>query len=161
MPRNPVTRVGAAPADSVTLIVNPTSRLLTELFNTAYGVMLLMLQHYFSLAPRTQAEAALRQGLREASQRIMSVAIRPLAEEVTLAPLDDPAAPERAGPSFEIYSDVALSPYPQARWPILLERLDDIIASCSVLGADMPRVAAIGETLAIMRGDLAAVGGGA
>ena len=74
----------------------------------------------------------------------MSVAFRLLAEEVTLAPLSDPQAPERAGPSFEIYSDVALSPYPEARWCILLERLEDAVAGCVELGQSMPRVASFG-----------------
>ena len=95
-----------------------------------------------------------------ASQRIMSVAVRPLAEEVTKAPLDDPQEPERAGPSFEIYSDVSLSPYPEARWMILLERLDALVAECLDLGRELARVGAIGETLSIMRGDLAAVARG-
>ena len=111
--------------------------------------MLLLLQHYFSLAPQTPAEVAKRRALQEAAQRIMSVAFRPLAEEVTLAPLSDPQAPERAGPSFEIYSDVALSPYPEARWPILLERLEDAVAGCVELGRHASGLPRSGETLAI------------
>jgi hypothetical protein len=79
---------------------------------------------------------------------------------VTKAPLDDPQAPERAGPSFEIYSDVSLSPYPEARWTILLERLDALVADCADLGQESSRVGAIGETLSIMRGDLAAFASG-
>jgi hypothetical protein len=133
---------------------------LAETFNVGYGVMLLMLQHYFSLAPNDSSSQMARQALQQSSQRIMSVAIRPLAEELTKAPLDDPKAPERAGPSFEIYSDVSLSPYPEARWPILLERLDGLVAGCIDIGKDVPRAAAIGETLSIMRGDLAAVASG-
>ena len=90
----------------------------------------------------------------------MSVAVRPLAEQLTTAPLGDPAAPERAGPSFEIYSDIAISPYPAARWTILLERLAALATECLDLGKNMPRLSGIGETLSIMREDLAADAGG-
>jgi len=154
VPRNPATRPSPDGAP-VNLIVNTRSRELVELFNASYAIMLLMLQHYFSIAPRTNGEKTLRSGLQQASQRIMSVALRPLAEEATRAPLGDPADPKRAGPSFEIYSDVSLSPYPEARLPILLERLDGLVAGCLELGREQPRIAAIGETLAILRGDLA------
>jgi hypothetical protein len=160
VPRNPATRENPQASGQVTLIRNPMALQLAETFNVGYGVMLLMLQHYFSLAPNDSSSQMARQALQQSSQRIMSVAIRPLAEELTKAPLDDPKAPERAGPSFEIYSDVSLSPYPEARWPILLERLDGLVAGCIDIGKDVPRAAAIGETLSIMRGDLAAVASG-
>jgi hypothetical protein len=161
VPRNPATRPNPKGAGPVTLITNPTSLRLAELFNTAYGVMLLMLQHYFSFAPgpRDGTGSQERQALRLASQRIMSIAVRPLAEQLTTAPLGDPAAPERAGPSFEIYSDIAVSPYPAARWTILLERLAALAAECSDLGTTMPRLSGIGEILSIMREDLAAEAG--
>ena len=152
VPINPATREHPD-GTHVTLIRNPESLALTELFNASYGVMLLLLQHYFSLAPKTEPEAIRRRELQRAAQRIMSVAVRPLAEEVTLAPLDDPGDPLRAGPSFEIYSDVSLSPYPDARWEILIERLDAVISACAEF-AGRPRVTAIGETLKIMRRDL-------
>ncbi|AXS41000.1 ferritin-like domain-containing protein [Breoghania sp. L-A4] len=157
VPRNPVTRTPPG-RESVSLITNPTSRSLVELFNASYGTMLFLLQHYFSIAPRTQAEARFRLELQRASQRIMSVAVRPLAEEATLVPLGDPQDPERAGPSFEIYSDVSLSPFPDARLPITLERLDALIQGCASLGQERPRVSTIGETLMVLREDLARAG---
>jgi hypothetical protein len=162
VPKNPATRMDPRADGQVTLIKHPTALRLTELCNASYGVMLLMLQHFFSLAPRAgePAVGAARRALQAASQRIMSVAVRPLAEEVTKAPLDDPQAPERAGPSFEIYSDVLLSPYPEARWVLLLERLAAIVAACGEFAEVQPRVGAIGETLAILREDLAASAGG-
>lgn len=155
VPINPATRE-RSDGTPVALIKNTESLALTELFNASYGVMLLLLQHYFSLAPRTEAEAIRRRELQRAAQRIMSVAVRPLAEEVTLSPLDDPGDPLRAGPSFEIYSDVSLSPYPAARWEILFERLDAVISTCAGF-ADRPRVIAIGDTLKIIRRDLTGV----
>jgi Ferritin-like len=158
VPRNPATRPNPRGDGAVTLIINPTSLRLAELFNASYGVMLLMLQHYFSLAPEAGSTDAARErrALQLASQRLMSVAVRPLAEQLTTQPLADPAAPERAGPSFEIYSEIAVSPYPTARRTILLERLAVLATECRDLGRAMPRVSEIGETLSIMREDLAA-----
>jgi hypothetical protein len=163
VPKNPATRADPRADGEVTLIKHPTALRLTELCNASYGVMLLMLQHYFSLAPQAgdPAARASRRALQAAAQRIMSVAIRPLAEEVTKTPLDDPQAPERAGPSFEVYSEVTLSPYPEARWILLLERLGAIVAECGEFAGEQPRVGAIGETLAILREDLAASAVGA
>lgn len=162
VPKNPATHIDPRADGQVTLIKHPTALRLTELCNASYGVMLLMLQHFFSLTPRAgePAAGAARRALQAASQRIMSVAVRPLAEEVTKAPLDDPQAPERAGPSFEIYSAVLLSPYPEARWVLLLERLAAIMVACGELAEEQPRVGAIGETLAILHADLAASAGG-
>jgi Ferritin-like len=163
VPKNPATRADPRADSEVTLIKHPTALRLTELCNASYGVMLLMLQHYFSLAPQMgdAAARASRRAQQAAAQRIMSIAVRPLAEEVTKAPLDDPQAPERAGPSFEVYSEVTLSPYPEARWILLLERLGAIVAECGELAGEQPRVGAIGETLAILREDLAASAVGA
>lgn len=153
LPVNPATREQRDADGAVVLIKNPLSLRATELFNAAYGVMLLMLQHYFSLAPQppTSREGIQRQALKLSAARIMSVAIRPMAEIVTELPLDDAAAPERAGPSFEIYGEIELSPYPAARWTLLFERLDAVISECAELSADLPRLEAIGETLTFLR----------
>ncbi len=122
----------------------------------------MLLQHYFSLAPKQAdtAGTARRLTVQAASQRLMSVAIRPIAEELTLAPLADPATPERAGPPFELYSDISLSPYPSARWIILLERFDALVDECRSLGKEFKRIEEIGESLSIMRRDLAAAAQG-
>lgn len=162
VPRNPATRRNPKVTGPVTIITNPRSLRLAELFNSAYGVMLLMLQHYFSLAPDATSLTSTqeREALKAASQRLMSVAVRPLAEQLTIEPLDDSGSPERAGPSFEIYSDISVAPYPAARWTTLLERLDALIAECSDLGNGISRVREVGATLSIMRADLAAVAAG-
>jgi hypothetical protein len=159
--RNPVTIDDPSVSGITTVIKNAETLALAKVFNASYGVMLLLLQHFFSLAPTStdpaDAEVVRRKALKQASQRIMSVAIRPLAEELTLAPLDDAAAPERAGPTFEIYSDVSMSPYPAAQWAILLERLEALVDECSAYTGSHKRVNEIGKTLQFMRSDLADV----
>jgi hypothetical protein len=163
VPSNPVTRKQRDASGAVTLIKNPLSLSATELFNTAYGVMLLMLQHYFSISSKSAVPAKLRQReeLKAASRRLMSAAVRPLAEVVTELPLDDAADPRRAGPSFEIYGAVELSPFDEARWQILLERFDVVTRGCRDLAGDIPRLRGIGETMAIMRRSLAVAADGA
>ena len=155
VPVNPATRQFRDASGPVTLIRNADSLFAAETFNAVYGTMLLLLSHVFSLAPVTAAEEDQRQALQEASSQIMSVAVRPLGEIVSEMPLDDPQAPERAGPPFEIYGAVAASPYPEARWTILFERFDAAIAACAELGQAKPRAALVAETLKFLRRNLA------
>lgn len=157
--QNPATLQDPSTSGTSTMIQNSETLALAQIFNAAYGVMLLMLLHYFSLAPASTdpTQSLRRKVLQEASQRIMSVAIRPLAEELTMLPIGDENDPARAGPPFEIYSGVSLSPYHSARWSILIERLDSIVAECRGYSGSFRRVGEIGETLAIMRSDIAKV----
>ena len=120
--------------------------------------MLLLLQVYFSMAPpaRDLANARLREQLRLSSQRLMSIALRPISEELTKLPLREDGGLQRAGPPFEIYSDVSVPPYAAARWKIIVERFDAIISECAALSGNVVRLGPIGETLEIMKRDLVA-----
>ena len=64
-----------------------------------------------------------------------------------------------AGAPFEIYDRESVSPFPSARWTILLERLQAVIDEAMSLGEDIPRVAAIGDTVRFVRRNLAEVAG--
>ena len=59
---------------------------------------------------------------------------------LTKAPLGDAASPERAGPPFEIYSEIVLTPYLSVRSTVLLERLDALIDACGELSGNFERV---------------------
>jgi hypothetical protein len=159
VPVNPATRRNVGASGDVVLITHPTSLAVAELFNGVYGLMLLLLQVYFSLAPAATDAAArtVRQQLRLSSQRLMSVALRPIAEELTKLPLAAGGGPERAGPPYEIYSEIFTPPYAAARWKVVIERFDGITAECRGLSSDVARLGAIGETIDIMKRDLLAV----
>lgn len=140
-----------------TLITNERSRAVAELFNGAYECVLRMLQQFFAFGGETAGQ---REALRLAAARLMSTAVRPIAEVLSELPAGDDAEPPRAGPGFELYGDMTLSPYPDARWTILMERLDVVVAEAVRLGAEIPRLGAVGETTGFVRRSIAAVTGG-
>lgn len=158
VPVNPATLRNAKVSGEVVLIAHPTTLAVAELFNSVYGLMLLLLQVYFSMAPPAKdlPNATVREQLRLSSQRLMSIALRPIGEELTKLPLGEDGGPQRAGPPFEIYSDISVPPYAAARWKILVERFDAIILECAALSGDVVRLGPIGETLEIIKRDLVA-----
>src|SRR3712207_704723 len=113
-----------------------------------------MLEHFFGATSETPQQRAV---LRASASRMMSVAIRPLAEVLTELPALGPENPATAGAPFEIYDRESASPFPSARWTILLERLQAVIDDASSLGAELPRVGAVGDTLRFLRRSLAQV----
>lgn len=149
---NPQTRDlrGAGPG---TVLTHPDALRTAELFNAVYEVVLLLLAEFFALGGGTRA----KQAVRSAAARLMSTGIRPIAEVLTEMPAGDPADPRRAGPPFELYSDVALSPFPAARWTFVLERLAAIVAEAVELGDRTPRLSAVGETIGFVRRSLVEV----
>jgi hypothetical protein len=150
---NPMTREHRD-ADGVGQIIeNPTTRRIAELFNGVYATVLQLLLQYFSYGGESPAQ---RTTLKAAAGRLMSVAIRPIAEVLTTSPFGAPDDPRRAGPPFELYADVSLSPFPDARWTMLLERLDAIVAEAAELQRAAPRLGAIGETIGFVRRSVAA-----
>src|SRR3712207_145421 len=93
------------------------------------------------------------------TSQLMSVAIRPLAEVLTELPAVGPGNPATAGAPFEIYDRESVSPFPSARWTILLERLQAVVDEATSLGGDVARLAAIGDTVRFVRRNLAGVAG--
>lgn len=151
--RNPQTRQ-SRDAKPGTLITDGLSRSVAELSNHIYGTTLLVLEQFFSYGQETGPQWA---GLRETLGHLMSTAIRPLAEVLTELPALAEGGAPRAGAPFELYGAVGISPYPAARWTILLERLGAFVREAAELGGAVPRVAAIGETVAFIRRRVAQV----
>jgi hypothetical protein len=153
---NPRTRLIRDAPTGGTLLVEERTRRVAELFNGAYGSVLLMLEHFFGATSETPEQRAV---LRASTGQMMSVAIRPLAEVLTELPAIGPESPATAGAPFEIYDRESVSPFPSARWTILLERLQAVVDEAVSLGGDIPRVAAIGDTVRFVRRNLAGVAG--
>jgi hypothetical protein len=152
--RNPRTRLQRDAPIGGTLLVDERTRRAAELFNSVYGTVLLMLEQFFGSTSETPEQRAV---LRASASRLMSVAIRPLAEVLTELPAVGPETPATAGAPFEIYDRESPSPFPSARWTILLERLQAVIDDALSLGADIPRVGSVGDTLRFVRRSLAEV----
>jgi hypothetical protein len=88
---------------------------------------------------------------------LMSIGIRPISEVLSDLPAFADDSEGRAGPPFELYDAVSLSPFLPARWTILLERLQACSTAALALGGDVPRLARVGETLSFIRRNLAGV----
>jgi hypothetical protein len=153
---NPRTRSQRDAPIGGTLLVEERTRRVAELFNGAYGSVLLMLEQFFGSSSETPEQRA---ALRASTSRMMSVAIRPLAEVLTELPATGPESHATAGAPFEIYDRESASPFPSARWTILLERLQGVIDDALSLGEEIPRVGAVGDTIRFVRRSLAEVAG--
>lgn len=162
---NPRTR---APRDttgvSVVLIEHEVALRVAEVFNLAYAVMLRLLAQFFANDRDSDAQ---RDAIRNACSRLMSVAIRPIAEVLTALPVSTSADAGNAGPTFELYLPIEVPPEPRNRWVTLFEAFDLVIGALAQLSdhkTTYPAVARLGgiaDTLRIMERSLRGVAGGA
>lgn len=152
--RNPQTREHRDADPGGTLLTHAPAVRAAEVFNMAYAATLTVLQQVFSPAGETEEQ---REVLKASAGQLMSTAVRPLAEVLTELPAFDDDAGPRAAPTFELYGEVTLSPFREARWTLLLERLDALAAEASDLAAVHPRLGSIGETLSFLRRRIAEV----
>jgi hypothetical protein len=118
-----------------------------ELFSVSYETMLMMLGQFYSFGPESPAQ---REQLRQAAREMMSAVIRPLGEVLTQLP----AGPEHpglaAGPGFELYGDVHVSPHAENAWRVVTERLIDHSGAGLTLAEDPdahPRLRLCAENL--------------
>ncbi len=117
---NPITMPEKESATHGAIIDDPIAKEVVELFNVVYGVMLLMLNRFYTYGDEKDD---LRLGLGRMSKQLMSAVIRPLGDILTLLPAGGQHMGKTAGPSFEIYSDIRLPFSARNSWVILHERL--------------------------------------
>jgi hypothetical protein len=117
-----------APEKEVTIIDNPDTRAVAELFNQCYEVMLLLLLYLYSDQVKTEDQS---NGLMDAAFfPFMTMFIRPVAEILTELPAFakyDPKNFETAGPGFELAGDVVLFPNLEQTWNLFQERIDALV----------------------------------
>jgi hypothetical protein len=161
--RNPRTRElrGLPSKGTYTLITDPTGLAVGELFNATYAVMLRLLAQFFGNAGESDSQ---RDTIRSAAARLMSVAVRPIAEVLTTLPAMT-NGDETAGPSFELYLPIIVPPEPKNRWILLIESLDGIVREAdriagSGANSTVARLGAIADTLRIMQRTLEEAAGG-
>jgi hypothetical protein len=112
-------------------ITNRATRAVADLFELAYGTLMLMLMRYFAHADETQAElAALQQ---TAFFPLMTTAIRPLGEVLTLLPAHADKPTPTAGASFTFTRNLTLHPHRRAAWQVMLLQLEQLAADASRL----------------------------
>lgn len=143
---NPFTRKhrDSDEGEPVNIIQNSDTKKVSELFSSLYNTMLLMLLQYYSYNGESKEQ---RLFLKQTLGQMMSGLIRPLAEILTQMPMTDKADDGFAGPSFEIYSDLRLSPFIDNRWTILTERFSDAFEEAAALKKVHPRFNVITQNL--------------
>jgi CDGSH-type Zn-finger protein len=120
---NPMTRLYGDTSGG-TLILDPVTHQVADLFNVAYETMLLMLLRFFAHTEESEAEL---ERLSRATLRIMTTVIRPLGEALTKLPVGDPRHPGMtAGPGFGYNRDVSLLPHKKSAWIFFGERLREL-----------------------------------
>jgi hypothetical protein len=123
---NPMTvrQPDVAPAREVSLIKNPQTLAVAQLFNQCYEVMLLLLLYLYSDQVKTKAQT---DALMDAAFfPFMTMFIRPLAEILTEIPAFE-NKPGNAGPGFELSGDVILFPNLEQTWTLFQERIDSLV----------------------------------
>jgi hypothetical protein len=136
-PARPVTPAlvrppGDAKLPNPTLITDPTTAGVADLFNATYEVMLQMLVRFFAHTEETEEEL---HSLSSTAVDAMSLLIKPLGQLLTTLPLGAEYPGKSAGPSFEFYRTSYLLPHRHAAWVLMNERLLELAVYCARLGA--------------------------
>jgi hypothetical protein len=136
-PARPVTAAWVRPpvdakVANPTLITDPTTAGVADLFNATYEVMLQMLVRFFAHTEETEEEL---QTLSGTAVDAMSLLIKPLGQLLTTLPVGAEYPGKCAGPNFEFYRTSYLLPHRHAAWVLMHERLLELAVYCARLGA--------------------------
>jgi Ferritin-like len=150
-PTRPVTPAwvrppGDAKLPNSTLITDPTTAGVADLFNATYEVMVQMLVRFFAHTEETEEEL---QTLSRTAVGAMSHLIKPLGELLTTLPVGAEYPGKSAGPNFEFYRTSYLLPHRHAAWVLMHERLLELAVYCARVGARPsapPQLTTIEET---------------
>jgi hypothetical protein len=115
------------PSDAIEvhLLDDPDTVRVADLCNGAYALMVQLLARFFAQQEETDDQLRALVG---AAIALMGGVVRPLGELLTRLPAG-PSFPDRtAGPSFEFYRSVNLSPHRRAAWVLFHERILELAA---------------------------------
>jgi hypothetical protein len=152
---NPLTRNHPDAPAGGHLITDKRTLAVAELFSVSYETTLMMLSQFYAFGPETPVQ---REALRQAIREIMSTVIRPLGEIVTRLPMGPEYPGLTAGPAFELYGDIHVSPHAENAWYVISERLGQHAAAGLELAAKRnahPRLRLCAENLARLGANLA------
>jgi rubrerythrin len=127
---NPLTRQHRDSSPGATIINDPDTLEIAELFNAVYGTMMLMLMQFYAFAGEAFEQ---REGLRATIRQMMSGVVRPLGEILTQMPARADLPGKTAGPGFEFYTDLRVPSDRRNSWLIFHERLVHEAQACKRL----------------------------
>ncbi len=146
-PVRPVVAANVRPPErdvEVSLITDPLTARVTDLFNVGYEILLQIFERFFAHTQETDAQLKV---LADATLALMLGVIKPLGDLITTLPVGSDQPGRTAGPSFELfYENDYLMPHRDAAWTLLTERLDEAARLCQALQEGSG--ARIGEQLA-------------
>jgi len=122
MLENPSTR-GIGVVAGTNRITDPIAQELAGLFNSSYGLMLMMLARFFAHGSEAEDEMRL---LARGTLRIMASVLRPLGEALAKTPAGPEYPGRSAGPTFGFTGHLDLLAHKNAAWIFFLERLYDL-----------------------------------
>ncbi|MBV8433505.1 MAG: hypothetical protein JO029_04395, partial [Candidatus Eremiobacteraeota bacterium] len=147
---NPSTR-GIGVPTGTNRITGAVAQELAALFNSAYGLMLMMLARFFAHGGESEDEFRL---LARGTLRIMASCLRPLGEALAKMPAGPEYPGKTAGPSFGFTSYIHTITHKDAAWIFFLERAYDLSLRLTRLGQEaalppeLPEAAAALESVA-------------
>jgi hypothetical protein len=130
-----------------TVISDPRTAQVAELFDTAHQTLLQALSRLFVHDDETHSEVAT---LADSAIDLMAEVLRPLGTVLTTLPLgpDHPGA--LAGPAFfMVHPSQLLLPYRPAAWKVMVQRLDAMADACARLDGEpgLDRVAGLEQAV--------------
>jgi CDGSH-type Zn-finger protein len=126
---NPMTRFYDDTAGG-TIITDPLTHEVADLFNTAYDTMLLMLLRFFAHLDENEDELRL---LSRGTMRIMASVLRPIGEALAMMPAGPEYPGKTAGPGFGYNRDIHLLAHKASAWVFILERLHELVARTTAI----------------------------
>jgi CDGSH-type Zn-finger protein/truncated hemoglobin YjbI len=141
-PVRPVVLLNVRPAErdpDISLVTDPLTTQVMDLFNVSYEILLLLLQRFFAHTEETDVQL---KALADAGVALMGSVVRPLGDLATTLPAG-PEYPGRNGsPSFELFYDTDyVLPHREAAWILLTERIQQAAEFCTPAMPCAPRVA--------------------
>jgi hypothetical protein len=135
--------------DQVTLIEDPLSRRVADLFNAVYEVILQVQSRYFVHHGETPQEL---ETLAKTAKHLMNWVMRKLGPVLTSLPVGPEFPGRTAGPAFEIVRPAFfVLPHREAAWKILHERLETLAGVCAGLARE-PGLSVMTELEGNLRG---------
>jgi hypothetical protein len=117
-----------------TIISDPLTAQVADLFDAAHQTMLQVLYRCFLHSDETNQEV---RTLVETAVQLMAGVLRPLGSLLTTLPLGPAHPGELAGPAFYmVHPSQCVLPYREAAWKVMVQRLGEMADACARLGRE-------------------------
>jgi hypothetical protein len=117
-----------------TIISDPLTAQVADLFDAAHQTMLQALCRCFTHSDETDEEVSTLVGT---AVRLMAGVLRPLGSVLTTLPLGPDHPGELAGPAFYmVHPSQFVLPYREAAWKVMVQRLGEMADACARLGPE-------------------------